>query len=92
MAVLGVLIGGLIIGGSAIPAWYRWKIAGLRSSSADTGLADRLKYQMSELEQRHREQMVQLGDVHAGQIAELEERVDFVERLLTKQREQIGPG
>ncbi len=89
---VAAVIGGVIIGGSAIPTWYRWKIAGLRSSSADTALGDRLEYQMSELEKRHREQMVQLRDVHAGQMAELEERVDFAERLLTQHREPIGPG
>ena len=29
---------------------------------------------------------------HQEQIADLEERIEFAERLLTKQREQIGPG
>jgi hypothetical protein len=35
--------------------------------------------------------MAQMERGHDGQIADLEERMDFTERLLTK-REQIGPG
>ena len=54
----------------------RPKPAQPESTVAD-GLADRI------LDMEH---------VHREQIAELEERVDFAERLLTKQREQIGPG
>ena len=34
---------------------------------------------------------VQLERSHSGQIAELEERIDFAERLLTERREQMGP-
>ena len=34
----------------------------------------------------------QLEEMHTGQITELEERIDFTERLLTERREQIGPG
>jgi hypothetical protein len=85
------LIGSVLIGGSAIPAWYRWKIERLRSGPPGAALAEGLEDRMSEMEHRHREQMVQLERGHAGQIAELEERIDFTERLLTK-REQIGPG
>jgi hypothetical protein len=46
------------------------------------------------MEQRHREQMAELAGMQAGQIAELEERVDFAERLLAKQREHrpVGGG
>ncbi len=78
------LIGGLLIAGSAIPVWYRDRIERLRAGragSADTALVDGLEDRMVELEHRHLEQ-----------IADLEERIEFAERLLTKQREQIGPG
>jgi len=44
-------------------------------------VVDRLEDRIADLELRHQEQ-----------IADLEERLEFAERLLTKQREQIGPG
>ena len=73
--VLGI-IGGAIIAGSAIPAWYRMQlerwIERRRSPEIGSDLADRL----SDLEHRHQ-----------SDIAELEERIDFAERLLSTQRE-----
>ncbi len=44
-------------------------------------VVDRLEDRIANLELRHQEQ-----------IADLDERLEFAERLLTKQREQIGPG
>lgn len=85
------IIGGLIIGGSAIPAWYRDKIERLKASRAGGALDERIEDRMAEMEHRHREQMVQLEEMHTGQITELEERIDFTERLLTERREQNGP-
>ena len=41
---------------------------------------------------RQQELLARLERAHAGQMAELEERVDFAERLLAKQRDQINPG
>ncbi len=75
------VLGGLIVGGSAIPTFLRaWKIR-LESARPDAALPDGLADRMVELEHRHLEQMT-----------DLEERMEFAERLLTKQREQIGPG
>ena len=85
------LIGGLLIGGSAIPAWYRDKFDRLGAGPAAAPRDDRLEDQMAEIEHRHREQMAQLEQTHAGQIADLEERMDFTERLLTERRGQAGP-
>ena len=75
--------GGLIVGGSAIPTFFfAWRDR-LKLDSAQRGpeLTAGLEDRMAEMEYHHREQM-----------ADLEERVDFAERLLTKQRDQIGPG
>ncbi len=80
-AAVAAVIGGLIIGASAIPVFYRDRVERLRAGWADPAPVDGLDDRMAEMEHRHRQQMV-----------ELEERVDFAERLLTKQREQIGPG
>lgn len=75
-ATTGLL--GLIVAGSAIPAWIRHRMERLRSGG-DPTLVDSLEDRIAELEHRHREEMT-----------ELEERVEFAERLLTKQRGEIG--
>ena len=85
------LIGGLLIGGSAIPAWYRDKFDRLGAGRAAAPRDDRLEDQMAEMENRHREQMAQLEQMHTGQVADLEERMDFTERLLIERRGQAGP-
>ena len=78
---VAAVIGGLIIGASAIPVWYRDRIERLKAGRTPVRvLDDRVEDRMAEMELRHREQIV-----------DLEERVDFAERLLTKQRGQIGP-
>lgn len=79
-------IGGILIAGSAIPVWVR-----ARSGQLGTGSGARLEERVATMEQRHREQMAELARMQADQVADLEERVDFAERLLTKQREQIDP-
>ena len=71
----------LIVAGSALPAWYRHRMERLRTGWAESALVDDLEDRLGDLEHRHQEQM-----------ADLEERIEFAERLLTKQREQIGPG
>ncbi len=85
------LIGGLLVGGSAIPAWYRDKFDRLGAGRAAAPRDDRLEDQMAEMENRHREQMAHFEQMHTGQIADLEERIDFTERLLTERRGQAGP-
>ena len=77
-------IGGVLIAGSSIPVWVRARAAQLAAGA--TGLEERLTM----LEQRHREQMAEFAQAQADHVADLEERVDFAERLLSKQREQLN--
>jgi hypothetical protein len=70
---------GLIVAGSALPTWYRHKMERLRAGWADSAMVHGLEDRMVEVEHRHQEQ-----------IADLEERMEFTERLLTKPQEQIG--
>ena len=79
---------GLLVAGSAIPTWIRHKMESSRIGQIDTAPVDGLEDRMVELEDRH----LELEHRHLEQITDLEERIDFAERLLTKRREQIGPG
>ncbi len=98
-ASIAATIGGILVAGSAIPVWIRARSGQLLSRAeremialVGTGSAARLdEERLATMEQRHREQMTELARMQADQIAELEERVDFAERILTKQREQINP-
>jgi phosphoglycerate-specific signal transduction histidine kinase len=81
-ATIAAVTGGLIIGASAIPVFYRDRIERLKAGRTPVRvLDDRVDDRMAEMEHLHQEQ-----------IAELEERIDFAERLLTKQRDEIGRG
>jgi len=88
---VAAVIGGTIIAGSAIPAWYRAKIERLKVGRDTPELDDRLADRMVDLEHRQQLQMDRLEQMHIDQIADLEERIDFAERLLTKHSAQHPP-
>jgi len=90
-AAIAAGFGGLIIAASAIPVFYRNTIERLKAGSAAATPGHRIENRMVELEQRHREEIRRVDELHAAQTAELEERLDFAERLLTKQRREITP-
>ena len=79
---------GLLVAGSAIPTWIRYRIERARVGQIDTAPVDGLEDRIADLEHRHAE----LEQRQLEQITDLEERVEFAERLLIKQREEIGPG
>jgi hypothetical protein len=89
---VAAVIGGVMIAVSAIPTWYRFRIDRLRQGPGAAELEDRIENRMAEFERRQQEQIDRLEQTQVGQMADLEERVDFAERLLTKQRDQIDPG
>ena len=89
---VAAVIGGAVIAASAFPTWYRAKLAKIKARGGGAELIDRMEDRLVDFERRQQDQMDRLEQLHAGQIADLEERLDFAERLLTKQREQIGPG
>lgn len=89
---VAAIVGGSIIAASAFPTWYRAKIAKLKSRNRSTELVERVEDRLIEFERRQQDQMDRLEQLHSGQIADIEERLDFAERLLTKQKDQIGPG
>jgi membrane protein involved in colicin uptake len=85
------VIAGVMIAGSAIPTWYRTKIARMKAGRGARDLEYRLEDRMAEFEQRQQDQMERLARMQTEHMADLEERIDFAERLLAK-REQIEPG
>jgi hypothetical protein len=82
-----VIIASVAVFLSAIPVWWKARRAE-RSGGviADTGLEKRIEQRMAEAEARFREQ---LGDIdhNSHALAELEERIEFTERLLAKHRQ-----
>ena len=89
-----VVIGALIVWGSSLPIWIKARRAekiamgeGRVGRGGRSGLEERLEQQIAELEDRHLQEVSESEDRHQRQLADLEERIDFAERLLTKQRE-----
>jgi hypothetical protein len=80
----------VIIGGSAIPVWYKNKIDKIKAGQSGGALGQEMAEQMAELEHRNQRRFDKIEEFHSAQIADLEERIDFTERLLTKNRE-VGP-
>ena len=84
-----VIIGALIVAGSTIPIWFKAK----RAERLGTGRGDarrievRVEQLLRDAEDRTSHQTAEIEE-NARQIAELEERLDFTERLLTRQREE----
>lgn len=89
---VAAVVGGTAIAVSAIPAWYRSKIERLKAARGASALEDRIENRMAEFEYRQQELLDRLEREHTGQMADLEERVDFAERMLAKQRDKLGPG
>jgi len=86
----GTFIGGLIISASAIPAFVRGHKASLRAKGSGPTAA-LMEDRLTAIDQDYRERIGQVEQIHAAQLSDLEERLEFAERLLTKQRGQITP-
>ncbi len=85
-----VIISSLVIFGSCVPIWFKARRAAILGSGDEAGaLESRLKEFMSDMEYRQVQQLDDIADQNARQIAELEERLDFTERLLAKQADPM---
>ena len=84
------IIGGIVIAASAFPTWYRAKIDRLRASQSGAAPLSTLEARMAALEEHQHDRLKQIEQARSEQIVDLEERVEFAERLLTK-RGQVGP-
>ncbi len=85
-----VIISALVVFGSCVPVWFKARRAAILRSGSESGvLESRLKEFMSDMEYRQVQQLDDIAEQNARQIAELEERLDFTERLLAKQADPI---
>ena len=81
-----VLIGIFIIIVAGIASDTAVKIAKLRGGGKE---AERLRREVNDLAARLDQQTTDLADAHAT-LADLQERVDFAERMLTQSRDRSG--
>ena len=85
-----VIISALVVFGSCVPIWFKARKAAILGSGSDAGaLESRLKEFMSDMEYHQVQQLDDIAEQNARQIAELEERLDFTERLLAKQADPM---
>ncbi len=84
-----VIVGALIVAGSSIPIWFKARRAErLGAAGGDfRQIEARVEQQLREAEDRTLQQSSEIEE-NARQIADLEERLDFTERLLTQHREK----
>ena len=82
-----VIIGALIVVGSCIPLWLKAKKVA-RGEGSDTGAIEhRIRAYVTDSEDRHLRAVEDLEAEHARRLADLEERIDFTERMMIKRRE-----
>jgi len=77
------IVAGAVVGLSVLPALFRGRQDWLRAKSSATtrsGVAER----MAALEQACHQRMDEVEDAHAAHVADIEERLEVAERLLTK--------
>ena len=87
-----VVLSALFVWVTALPIWVKAKRAErLGAGPSHKGMSDQVESRLMDLEDRYRQHMSAIEESHSQQIADLDERLDFTERLLTKPREQLGP-
>ena len=82
-----MVFSGIFVWATALPIWIKAKRAERLGPGGEVSRVEKqLERRVSDLEDRHIQQMADMEDQHNRSIAELEERLDFTERLLTKER------
>lgn len=82
-----VIISAVFGWATTLPIWIKAKRAEKPGPGAEVGRVEKqLERRIMELEDRQIQRVSDMEDQHARSIVELEERLDFAERLLTKER------
>ena len=83
-----VILSAMFVWATCAPIWIKARRADKVGAGGEVSRIERqLDGRIAELEDRHLQQITELEDQQARHIGELEERLDFTERLLTKQRD-----
>ena len=91
-----VIILSIVLGVSGVPLWLKARKAERLGGTSDTDVIEqRVGRALVEAEDRDMQQIVDI-EQNASRIVDVEERLDFMERLLAKhrdeQQEKLGPG
>lgn len=85
------VVGGFMMFATAIPLWWKTRRAALAQAAAgNPELERRVEERLQAAEEQVRRRLGELED-SSRQIMDLEERIDFAERLLTKYRDDQAP-
>ena len=85
-----VIISALVVFGSTVPLWLKARKAALIGGSGDGAqLEARMRQYVTEAEERQM-RLTDLEEENSRRVVELEERVDFAERLLARQGDSSG--
>jgi len=85
-----VIISALVVFGSTVPLWLKARKAALMGGSGDgSQLEARMRQYVAEAEERQM-RLADLEEENSRRVVELEERVDFAERLLARQGDSSG--
>ena len=83
-----VILSAMFVWATCAPIWIKARRADKLGAGGEVSRVEKqLGGRIAELEDRQLQQIAELEDQQARQIGELEERLDFTERLLTKQRD-----
>lgn len=85
------VFGGILIGASAFPTWYRYRLERFKNRRAQLSVDEEVERYVSDLRQKQDDEIARIEAAYDERVADLEERVDFAERLLTKGRARTNP-
>jgi len=82
-----VIIGALVVVGSCVPLWLKAKRAARGEGGSAGALEHRVKAFVADSEDRQLRAVDDLEADHGQRLTDLEERIDFTERMMIKRRE-----
>jgi hypothetical protein len=87
-----VVLSSLVVVGSCVPLWLKARKAARLGAGATSGaLEAKLRAYVADAEERQL-RLADLEEENSRRIAEMEERLDFAERLLARQGEGVNDG
>ncbi len=88
-AAEAAMIGGVLIAASAVPAWLRMRADRARLKAPAEGL---VLERIADLEALLQDRLDQMESGQVGRLTEMEDRIEFAERLLGQRQQNPGTG